>query len=375
MMRFSVSLISSGLVLILSPRCNAFVRFPTPRSSAPATKGIRKTVVFASAEEQSQADDEIERLQSMAAKLRAEALALEAERAKELADAAERAFRDFDTNEDGEISLQELKKGLEKTLKTELPEKRVQQLMADFDTSGDGALQLDEFVGLDRFRNRLEALAREEKKAAQEAQKAAQTEAEMAAFLEEQMELINDREPTGTEKIVSVLPYLFPLLDGLQFGRFLLVENADNPSVAIIAVLFALYKAVPFGGFIAFFALNFLSANPTINKLIRFNMQQAIFLDVSLFFPGLLAAIYTLVVSGMEGGTIDPIFTVIGSDIIFFSLLAALGYATTSSLLGRTPDKIPFISQLVTNRMPTFEVNMSEFDKGNAKKDDNENKN
>lgn len=57
-----------------------------------------------SSDEQAQKDDEIERLQSMAAKLRAEALALEAERAKELSDAAERAFLKFDKNQVGSLS-------------------------------------------------------------------------------------------------------------------------------------------------------------------------------------------------------------------------------------------------------------------------------
>lgn len=62
-------------------------------------------------------DDEIERLKVMAAKLRAEAAELEAEKAQAMADAAEKAFQKFDTNQDGEISLAELKEGLEKTLK------------------------------------------------------------------------------------------------------------------------------------------------------------------------------------------------------------------------------------------------------------------
>ena len=53
----------------------------------------------------------------MAAKLRAEAAALEADKAQQLADAAEKAFRKFDTNQDGEISFAELKAGLEKVLK------------------------------------------------------------------------------------------------------------------------------------------------------------------------------------------------------------------------------------------------------------------
>lgn len=99
-----------------------------------------------SQEEQMERDDEIERLKSLAQKLRAEAAALEAERADELAAATEMVFRKFDTNQDGEISLEELKAGLEKSLKIELPDSRVEQIMKDFDISGDGKLQLDEMV-------------------------------------------------------------------------------------------------------------------------------------------------------------------------------------------------------------------------------------
>ena len=62
-------------------------------------------------------DNEIERLKQMAAKLRAEAATLEADKAKQLAEAAEKAFRKFDVNSKGEISLSELKAGLEKELK------------------------------------------------------------------------------------------------------------------------------------------------------------------------------------------------------------------------------------------------------------------
>ena len=53
----------------------------------------------------------------MAAKLRAEAASLEADKANQLAEAAEKAFRKFDVNSDGDVSLGELKAGLEKAFK------------------------------------------------------------------------------------------------------------------------------------------------------------------------------------------------------------------------------------------------------------------
>jgi hypothetical protein len=306
-------------------------------------------------EEQMKADDEISRLKSMAQKLRAEAASMEAERAEELAAAAESAFRKFDTNKDGEISLEELKAGLEKVLKTELTDSRVEQVMNNFDLTGDGKLSIDEFVGIDKFRNRLEGLAREEREQALAAAKQAQTEQEMAKLAQAQMDILNDKEPTTTDKLVSVLPYLFPLLDSLQFGRFLLVENSENPFVIALGLLFSLYRSVPFSGFIAYLALSTLSSNPGINRLVRFNMQQAIFLDIALFFPGLVAAIGGLIASG-AGASIPPGITELGSDVIFGALLLTVAYGSISSLLGITPDKIPLISQAVEDRMPSVDM-------------------
>ena len=318
------------------------VRMPT----APTTQ------LFATPET---AETEVERLRSMAAKLRAEASGLEAEKAQEVADATERAFRKFDTNQDGIVTFEELKSGLEKVLKTELKEERVKQLMEEFDASGDGALQLDEFVSVDKFRNRLEVLIRDEQDVAREAAKQAKLDAEAAALTEARLEMLNDKAPTGTDKLVSVLPYLLPLLDGLQFGRFLL-EGQDNPVVAVLALLYTLYRSVPLSGFIAYLALNTLKGNLSINRQIRFNMQQAIYLDIALFVPSLIATLNGLVLGGI-GVEVPEVVSQLGSDAVFVTLLAGIGYSVASSLLGITPDKIPFISKAAGDRMPTNDMN------------------
>lgn len=299
------------------------------------------------------ADDEIGRLRSMAAKLRADAAVLEAEKAEQLAAAAEKAFRQFDTNKDGEISVIELKQGLEKVLKTELSEKRVTELMKEFDASGDGVLQLDEFVGVDIFRNKLELLAQEEKRLALKAKEKAKREEAEAALAVAKVEILNEKEPTNSDKVLSVLPYLFPLMDGLQWGRFLLgAEGSEsNPFVVVLAVLYSLYRSIPLSGFIAFFVLNFFAGTPSINRLVRYNMQQAIFLDIALFFPGLLTGIISL-----TGVGVPDIITQVGDDAIFVTLLATIAYCTASSLFGIAPNKIPLISKVVEDRMPSIDM-------------------
>jgi len=330
-------------------------------------------ILRATSEEQEKKDDEIERLKSMAAKLRAEVASLEADRQEELALAAQHAFEKFDTNKDGVISLEELKEGLERELKLELPEKRVKKVMEDFDTTGSGELQLDEFVSVEQFRNKLEALARDEKQAALDAAKAAQKEEAVAQVIQQQLDMINEKPPSASERVLSCLPYLFPLLDSLQFGRYLMLDNADNIFVAILAIVFALYRSIPFSGLICFFALSFLSGNLSINRLIRFNMQQSIFLDIALFFPGLFGALYGILFSNVL--PLPQAVTVLGNDAVFFGLLLTIGYCTVSSLLGIAPDKIPLLSDAVSARMPTvdsFSNNLQDMGlmKMEEKKDD-----
>ena len=301
------------------------------------------------------ADDEIARLKAMAQKLRSEAAGLEANQAEERASVAKLAFEKFDKNQDGEVSLQELKAGLEKAMKTELPNERVQKLMNEFDVSGDGSLQLNEMVSVDQFRNKLEAYAREEKSLARDAVDEAKKQEEMARKAEARLEILNDKDPTTKDKIISVIPYLFPLLDSLQFGRFLIMENADNPLVGLLGLLFTAYRSIPFSGFIAFLALNTLSSNPGLNKLVRFNMQQAIFLDIALFFPGLVIALIGGLGS-VAGFTIPDAGNQAANTVIFGVLLLTVLYTSISSLLGITPDAIPIISKAVEDRMPTTDM-------------------
>lgn len=322
---------------------------PTTQYRTPSTSSL-----FMSESSSTDEDDEITRLKAMAQKLRAEAAGLEAEQAEERANVARMAFEKFDDNSDGKISLDELKAGLEASLKTDIPQERVQKLMTKFDVSGDGYLQLEEMVSVDQFRNQLEAFSREEKQFAREASNEAQKEQAAAQKAEAKMAVLNDKDPSQSDKVLSILPYLFPLFDSLQFARFFFMANEDNPVLQIVGLGYALYRSIPFSGFVAFIALNTLSNNPGLNKLIRFNMQQAIFLDIALFFPGLFGAL--LAGAGSAAGfQIPQAVTETGTTAVFGVLALAVVYSSVSSLLGVTPDKIPFISGAVQDRMPTID--------------------
>lgn len=337
------------------PRFNMLSPQRPTRAQTKRVAGHPPIVALSAVYSPSEAVQEVERLQAMAARLREEAAALEGKQAGERSQAAGKAFDKFDTNQDGELSLDELRVALEKTFKLVVPDDQVQRLMEDFDTSGDGKLQKDEFVGIEQFRNRLDSIVYEERQQEVESRKLAQKEAEIAQLIESQLELINDKKPSTTDRVVSALPYLLPLMDGLSFGKFLLTGHESNPLVGALALLFTIYKSIPFGGLVAFFALSALSSNLSTNRLVRFNAQQAVSLDLALFIPSVVAALAGAASSGL-GLSIPPMIGELSSDAVFVTLIAALGYSAVSSLLGETPDKIPFLSESVTKRVPTADM-------------------
>jgi hypothetical protein len=84
-------------------------------------------------------------------------------------------------------------------------------------------------------------------------------------------------------------------------------------------------------------------------------MQQAIYLDIALFVPGLLSSVGALALDGL-GVTVPPIVSQVGFDFVFITLVAAIVYSVVSSFLGITPDKIPWVSDQVNSRIPTLDM-------------------
>uniref|UniRef100_A0A8C9UYP4 Calcium binding protein 2b n=1 Tax=Scleropages formosus TaxID=113540 RepID=A0A8C9UYP4_SCLFO len=61
---------------------------------------------------------------------------------KELKD----AFREFDTNGDGQISLSELREAMKKLLGEQLNPREIDEILQDVDLNGDGLVDFEEFV-------------------------------------------------------------------------------------------------------------------------------------------------------------------------------------------------------------------------------------
>ena len=257
--------------------------------------------------------------------------------------------------------MEELKNGLALQLQSAISEEQASKIMKRFDTDGDGSIQLSEFRGIEEFRNILEKIIQEEKTAIIDAtqkaiiaKKAAEVAAAKASAIQEQ---VNSLPPTGSDKIVSLLPYLLPLADVLPYSKEFIVGNnleSNNLIFEFASGVFLLYQSIPFSGLVAFFLLNILTNNLKLNRLIRFNMQQAIFFDIALIFPGLFGSIGTIIAKQGEF-EIPKLIGDLGSTATFLIISAGIIYSMGSSLLGIVPDKVPIISDRAKLRVPTAE--------------------
>lgn len=153
------------------------------------------------------------------------------------------------------------------------------------------------------------------------------------------LHMSNNSEIEGTtDRLLSCLPYLIPLLDGDRYGKYLfyLVPALGMADSIVLGPFKAIYSVIPFAQLIAFIGLSVLSRNPDIPRPVRFNIQQALILDISLIFPGLL---------GQLPIPIPAILANSGSNFVYLAIVGSVVYSVVSNVTGKVPDKIPVISE------------------------------
>lgn len=230
------------------------------------------------------------------------------------------------------------------------PDELAHKLIAVYDENGDGVLQKSEFAPREELRTRLETMFREqrdrerrermEERQRQMEEKKNSSEDVIAASGEGR----NDGPATIIDRFYCALPYLLPLADSLAFAGHLFGTFPEETAWAqpLAAVLLAL-RSVPFATLVTFFGLSIASSNPRINKLVRFNMQQAVNLDIALILPGVLGALAAASL-GQDGYKLMPL-QLAGSDVVFVSMLIAVAYSVSASSLGIFPNKLPLLGR------------------------------
>jgi hypothetical protein len=155
---------------------------------------------------------------------------------------------------------------------------------------------------------------------------------------------------TPLDRFLSALAYLLPLSIGVFFGLFLIQEFPILKLITIpVAPVLMLYGSLgPFSGILIFMVLFFLVVrNERIAHFIRFNVMQAILLEIALTIVSILAQTF--------GMTLLPVLAQVGdsqilllvktlASAIFLGTVAAVVYGIVQCALGLYPDQIPAVS-------------------------------
>ena len=86
----------------------------------------------------------------------------------------------------------------------------------------------------------------------------------------------NDESPSLFERAFSATPYLLPVLDSVNYSKFLAFYAPQffNPVYAALDPLLAVYKSSPFINLAIYLVIVWVGRQPALSRFVRFNFQQ-----------------------------------------------------------------------------------------------------
>ena len=148
-------------------------------------------------------------------------------------------------------------------------------------------------------------------------------------------------EPPLWQRLLGLLAYLLPWSDALNFGReiyglFPWIQYLVLPATPVLL----LQRAIPFGGFLLFLVLFLVVVrNPQVPYFLRFNVLQAILLDIVLV---VLSLAFNVLLSPLGNSLMLRTL----NNTVFFGTLVLVLYALVQCSRGREPD-LPSLSEAV----------------------------
>uniref|UniRef100_A0A7S2VYQ3 Protein TIC 20 n=1 Tax=Eucampia antarctica TaxID=49252 RepID=A0A7S2VYQ3_9STRA len=165
---------------------------------------------------------------------------------------------------------------------------------------------------------------------------------------DEGLELVQDRYR-------ACIPYVLPLIDGDLFGKYIYqrIPTLGTLNEICLAPLVQSFHNIPFLGLILFLVLSLgTTRNYDMSRILRFNTQQAIMIDIALILPSILK-------DGMvdpDTGElyipltyVEPFYTT-----IYYAYMSCIIYSIYSNLRGNKPNQIPFLSSIAETTTGPF---------------------
>lgn len=153
-------------------------------------------------------------------------------------------------------------------------------------------------------------------------------------------------------RLCSALPYLLPLLDAVPYGLYIaFFFPASLPFFAPQLMAYWMFYRIPFGSLICFFAMDRIAQNKELPSMLRFNLLQAVYLDLAICNIGLLIVLFKYFAVSDENEL--PAAIIIACSVLAFLCVASsVAYSVAVSLrLGRTARGIPWVSAAAERAM------------------------
>jgi hypothetical protein len=144
----------------------------------------------------------------------------------------------------------------------------------------------------------------------------------------------------GSDRFKACVPYLLPLLDGDQFGRYIYERIPPLGALddILLAPLVSIMHKIPFLGLGLFLLLTLGTRfNTDMNRNVRFSAQQAALIDVALIIPELVGGAFGQ--DPLPRSIMEPC-----SNFVWYAYMSLTLYSIYFNLRGRKPDQIPYIS-------------------------------
>merc|ERR1712070_806321 len=98
-------------------------------------------------------------------------------------------------------------------------------------------------------------------------------------------------EPAAVDRVAAAAAYLFPITDGFGFGGYIYKTVPPLGALAYqVAPAINAFNSTPLLGLVFFIAFSSFSRNTGLSRFVRFNLQQALLLDIALIIPGFVGS-------------------------------------------------------------------------------------
>lgn len=153
---------------------------------------------------------------------------------------------------------------------------------------------------------------------------------------------LEDRDDVGI-RLLGVMCYILPLIDVLRLG---IPAVTQLPFLGVVLLPFAfmnvIINAIPFGNLVLLVLLIIGAQQRNVfARKLRFNMEQAVLLDLSLFIPSVILSL--LQYTGNE--SVLPWVSLFFLALVF----GVVAYCCIATSKGEDPDEIPLISDVTKN--------------------------